>query len=379
MSDTSAAPHPASTGGEIRSLNTLRGIAALMVAVYHAPLLFGMDKTLPHAYLAVDMFFALSGFVLLHAYEARIESGLSLARFMQLRLARLYPLLVIATVLGFALWGLKAMTGHTPMTWKAFAALPLNLSLLPALFEVTPNQSAYPFVTQSWSILWEVALGLALFLAPKPLRDRAWMLALLGAGVLVVVAIRQGNLDGGWSIPTFFTGPLRAFSAFWAGVTVRQLTRRHTIDWRIGLAAIISAVAAFIYMAIVSRTIAWMDFACAVFAFPLIIAAASQARHWLVANPVGDVLGEASYSVYLLQGVSIDVAVMVVRHVNGSPLVHLLIGLGWTVAMVVFSWASWKWVETPLRVYFSRQDSRLSQRIRGLRLADSPTKRTLAG
>src|ERR1700677_2281169 len=89
--------------GEIRSLNTLRGIAALMVAIYHAPLLLGVGQTFPHAYLAVDLFFVLSGFVMLHAYEARLLDGLALGRFFQLRLARLYPLLAIATAAGFAL------------------------------------------------------------------------------------------------------------------------------------------------------------------------------------------------------------------------------------------------------------------------------------
>src|SRR6202042_2743969 len=70
---------------EIRSLNAIRGLAALMVATFHAPILFGVSETLPHAYLAVDLFFVLSSFVMLHAYEARITGGLKLGRFFQLR------------------------------------------------------------------------------------------------------------------------------------------------------------------------------------------------------------------------------------------------------------------------------------------------------
>jgi peptidoglycan/LPS O-acetylase OafA/YrhL len=46
------------------ALDDLRGIAAITVVVGHAPAIFGR---MPEFYLAVDFFFALSGFVLAHA------------------------------------------------------------------------------------------------------------------------------------------------------------------------------------------------------------------------------------------------------------------------------------------------------------------------
>jgi len=42
-------------------------------------------------YLAVDFFFMLSGFVLAHAYEERLRSGMKAWRFMRTRIIRLYP------------------------------------------------------------------------------------------------------------------------------------------------------------------------------------------------------------------------------------------------------------------------------------------------
>jgi hypothetical protein len=58
------------------TLDGLRGIAALAVVTRHVP-----DSTLLNwsqgSTLAVDLFFVLSGFVLMHAYNRRLSEGLS--------------------------------------------------------------------------------------------------------------------------------------------------------------------------------------------------------------------------------------------------------------------------------------------------------------
>ncbi|NJR13661.1 MAG: acyltransferase [Phyllobacteriaceae bacterium] len=66
-------------------LDGMRGVAALAVVERHKPdFLFG--TALPASYLAVDLFFMLSGFVIAHAYEQRLRDGLSVVRFTLLRL-----------------------------------------------------------------------------------------------------------------------------------------------------------------------------------------------------------------------------------------------------------------------------------------------------
>lgn len=98
--------NPASkvTTDTLPALNALRGIAALMVCMMH----FGdvwqpqvgewvnqWTGFLDNAYLWVDFFFLLSGFVLTHVYHQSFRDGVrhdSLARFMWARFARIYPL-----------------------------------------------------------------------------------------------------------------------------------------------------------------------------------------------------------------------------------------------------------------------------------------------
>lgn len=70
-----------------RALDTLRGVAALSVALGH----FGSFKGLLSSYyLAVDFFLLLSGFVLAHSYF--FESKIGLVEFTWRRWARMYPL-----------------------------------------------------------------------------------------------------------------------------------------------------------------------------------------------------------------------------------------------------------------------------------------------
>ena len=84
---------------KINSLETLRGIAALMVALYHYPstsFLYFED-----GFLAVYFFFSLSGFVITLNYFNKINSFNDLIRFQTRRFFRLYPvhLLLLLIVL----------------------------------------------------------------------------------------------------------------------------------------------------------------------------------------------------------------------------------------------------------------------------------------
>ena len=77
-----------------RALDGLRGIAALFVVFYHAPwpTHFSDARMVKNAYLSVDFFFILSGFVIATNYARRIVDLESARVFMTTRFFRLYPL-----------------------------------------------------------------------------------------------------------------------------------------------------------------------------------------------------------------------------------------------------------------------------------------------
>jgi len=92
-------------------LDGLRGTAALSVIIFHVweLLVPSLEQNpMPHTFLAVDFFFALSGFVLGHAYDARLspqaDAGIRLSKsgYFVRRLIRLHPMVVVAMIIGIA-------------------------------------------------------------------------------------------------------------------------------------------------------------------------------------------------------------------------------------------------------------------------------------
>ncbi len=94
---------------ELRSLTGLRGVAACVVMVGHfteESVRSGLiGRLLDQTYYAVDLFFVLSGFVLAMVYgRASADRGkITFPRFLQHRIARIYPLYMITTLVSFCL------------------------------------------------------------------------------------------------------------------------------------------------------------------------------------------------------------------------------------------------------------------------------------
>jgi peptidoglycan/LPS O-acetylase OafA/YrhL len=73
------------------SLESLRGVAALLVALYHVSWLNPTrhQGLVLNSYLMVDLFFVLSGFVMCHGCGDRIRNRAELGDFLVLRIGRL--------------------------------------------------------------------------------------------------------------------------------------------------------------------------------------------------------------------------------------------------------------------------------------------------
>ena len=87
-------------------LDGLRGVAAVFVLVYHlCETHFGLGAAHPlnHGYLAVDFFFALSGFVMGYAYDDRWDR-MTTWGFFKRRLIRLHPMVICGSVIGALLF-----------------------------------------------------------------------------------------------------------------------------------------------------------------------------------------------------------------------------------------------------------------------------------
>ena len=84
-------------------LDGLRGVAAILVVIYHLLEALFIDDLahhpIKHGYLAVDFFFLLSGFVVGYAYDDR-WGRMTIGQFFKIRLVRLHPLVILGVIIG---------------------------------------------------------------------------------------------------------------------------------------------------------------------------------------------------------------------------------------------------------------------------------------
>jgi peptidoglycan/LPS O-acetylase OafA/YrhL len=157
------------TGGRLVGLEGLRGIAALCVLAFHAAMI-ETGRSHGPAYLAVDFFFMLSGFIMARTYEQRFADGLGAGAFMAARLRRLWPVMALGGVIGIPVLAGKLDEGLVMI-------IALNLLLIP-----TPiDDEVFPLNGPAWSIFLELFANLAHVLVLRHLSTRtlAWWTALL--------------------------------------------------------------------------------------------------------------------------------------------------------------------------------------------------------
>lgn len=309
-------------------LDGLRGVAALLVVVYHVFEGFsfaeltngagdGLIRTFNHGYLAVDFFFMLSGFVLSYAYDDRFRS-MSLGSFFKRRLIRLHPMLLVGVLIGattFLIQGAVTWSGEAVAPqWIALSAL-LACFMIPALpgvgYEVRGNGEAFPLNGPSWSLFFEY-IGNILYALILRRLNKAWLavvVALTGLGwawFALTNVSGYGSMGVGWTIDSvnFGGGMLRMLFPFALGMLLarhfKPLYVRGAFAW-----CSLALVGLFAVPYIEGQEPVCMnsvyELFCLSVAFPLIVwLGASGVAGSKKASAVCDLLGQLSYPLYVI-------------------------------------------------------------------------------
>lgn len=201
------------------TLDGMRGVAACIVAYGHIQTYFEKGHG-TEGYLAVDLFFLLSGVVIANAYERRLQSGLSAGQFIRIRLIRFYPLYLAGTAIGFA----AVLLGFG---WREQIG---NLAVDAVLASVmTPNasiESAFPLNPPAWSLFCELIVNIIYGFLWRSLTIPV-LAAIIGScalGLGGIIWLEHGNLNIGWTVPTLYAALLRVGFSFFAGVLLYRLT-----------------------------------------------------------------------------------------------------------------------------------------------------------
>lgn len=308
-------PAAAGAHGEVRSIQYLRGLAAFGVLVFHvaerAGGAFGPGAA------GVDIFFVISGFIMWTVTQREITPTQFLVRRLQ-RVAPLYwgvTLLVVAVAL-IAPAAFPAMSPTPGQVTRSLLFIPYR----------DPQGLIAPLVIPGWTLNYEMFFYVLFAVTlVAPVRLRPWLLTATLVG-LVAARPLGPTADPLWAT---YTNPL--LLEFAAGV---WLGKAWSQGWRPTILAsgamLVAGVLGFVVVAFsgidveAARVLLWGIPAL------LIVAGAIglEGRGMAPKMPALHMMGDASYSLYLVHGLAISATVRGLAMAGlSSPSVILVCGL----------------------------------------------------
>lgn len=371
---------------QIPSLTPLRGIAALLVVVFHLRFYIpnlNYAEYMPafHAgYLWVDFFFILSGFVISHVYGSDLERGLrgfAYRRFMYARFCRIYPLHFVVlgafVVFEFVQIALHSGFGLLP-GFTAFRGHHAPEGLLSSLLLVNTlhvhDRLLWNFPSWSISAEWVAYLMFPLLFLALYRRAAApsWLAFSLLLGLLNLLAMT----NGGRLAIHYDYGALRCLLEFSIGILVYKAYQSDR------LGGLLKSDVGFLL------AIAWIAVGMTLFLPDIFVVPAfaglvlTAARNGGLASRVLNTrpmlhLGEISYSIYMVNILTFLVVKVVWKVTRGESF-----GAGFNRAE---AWLAWVLalglvvaVSTLTHRFVEKPAARFLKRVAPSRLASVPAR-----
>jgi len=324
---------------KLESLEMLRGIAALLVVLFHTQSAFalraGMEAfsgVFNSGFRGVDLFFVLSGFIIGHVHAPDLGRPQRLRNYLFNRAARIYPAVWIMTI--FAGFSYAAGFGGAEKAGKLGSwSIIASAFLLPQIGD--------PLVNVTWTLKYEVFFYLVFsFLIIKP-----WL------GVILLSFWQLSVL----STAIFFPNEVLGVGGFYLRSLCLEFGVGLTCAWLIGKPQFVSAasdapvqwlvllmgISAFIFGLIVEGHSAFSGVLCAGGAGAAIVGLILLEQSNRIAVPsVCVMLGGASYAIYLVHfSVVTMLSIVLTRNLRMIPLndmVFLSVAIVAVIAGITF-------------------------------------------
>jgi peptidoglycan/LPS O-acetylase OafA/YrhL len=349
-----------------------RGLAALLVAIYHLLWSAGYFSVIRNAYLFVDLFFVLSGFLMYSLYAEKLATPGEFKQFLIRRFGRLYPLVVFSTFFyiacEFALFSARYI--KTVITdGPAYAAAHVHGYQLPGLVDLVSTLTLTNGVglidrlvlnAPTWSISAEFYTYIVFAISCYFLRGKKliWFLSVSAALMYALTIWGSAQVHGCVSYGkcldlTYDFGFPRCISTFFLGALSAAFCKTET-KFNKNYLQIIG-------LGLFSFVLATMDrFHVTAFLSPLIFAilvASVSTDEGVLAHILKtrffQMLGRLSFSIYLMHGCALIFFRAFLDHVGtGWPLyAYTVVYLIFVISMSSFTY---RFIENPFRVYFNR-------------------------
>jgi len=330
---------------QLKSVQALRAVAALFVVGFHGTLLLH-DNFYPdfspwdNGNSGVDLFFVISGFIMIVSSQSLLRRADGWRRFILLRISRIGPMYWLATLAKLLLiLAIPEFARHThPTTWNTIA----SFLFIPS---VDGMGVIKPVLPVGWTLCFEMFFYIlfagALFFAVDALVAVGSLMVLLS----LVSIVAQPD----WPAITSLASPFLLEFVF--GMVIGRAFLAKRFDGAPPIWAILTGVAGLIGLVAMPADGAWQRAAFWGTAGSAALCGALMAERWLGRRLPKLLIdtGEASYSLYLTHGFVLPAIGVAIGKsgLTGPALGVVLIG-ACVVFSVVVSLVAFSAVEAPI-------------------------------
>lgn len=288
---------------KIQSLQVLRGVAAIFVALYHVYIILDehtgvkiFEPLTRFGFLGVNLFFVISGLVIFTVHRADFGEVSRIPNYLYKRFSRVYPIYwIYLTVFLVAAY---AGLGYPDFSWA-----PINIFSSYALFSFN-DPVTFPLKV-AWTLFYEIRFYL-IFIVFFFSRTLGYVVCSIWAALLVAAYFLK--LDA----PLDMLEPWNVYFLF--GIVGALMVERLSPTWGIGLFA--AGLAMLVYygtayyipvIAVLAREYSYLHFLLAP-AFTLVLTGLilAERRYSLKMPKLAMFVGDASYSIYLVHSAVIS-------------------------------------------------------------------------
>lgn len=355
-------------------LDGLRGVAAVMVVIFHIFETFTggnhLVQVINHGYLAVDFFFVLSGFVIGYAYDDR-WGKMTLKGFFKRRLIRLHPMIIAGMIVGAIGFYFSASAIVFPgisqvPVWKLLLVMAIGFTLIPVplSMDIRGWGEMHPLDGPAWSLFFEYIGNLlyGLFIRKFSKTLLAIFVFIFGC-ILVHYAVTSptGDVIGGWSLDPkqLRIGFTRLLYPFFAGLLLSRIVKPGQIK-RAFLWCSLLVILILSIPRIGDGAHLWMnglyDSLVIIFIFPLIVyMGASGEVKGKYASKICKFFGDISYPLYITHYPIIYIYTAWVVDNKKSMLDALPVSILAFLSAITLAFICMKFYDVPVRKWLSKR------------------------
>jgi peptidoglycan/LPS O-acetylase OafA/YrhL len=305
------------TKSHYKILDGLRGVAAIIVVIFHTFEAFNggsrFAQIINHGYLAVDFFFLLSGFVVAYAYDDR-WGKMTQWDFYKRRLIRLQPMVIAGSIIGAIFFYLQAGGLFPPIAatpvWKMLLIMLIGCTMIPILpsMDIRGWQEMHPLNGPAWSLFFEYVANILYALFIRRFSNTVLTIFVVLSAILLIryeVWGPNGDVIGGWTVNAeqLNIGFTRLLYPFLAGMLLCRTAKLVRVKSAFTVSSILLALTLFIPR-IGGPEHLWMngvyESVCIILVFPLIVSIGAGGEiKGNFANKVCKFFGDISYPIYI--------------------------------------------------------------------------------